>query len=175
MQRLCITHTVIDRRISKLEAVAFATTLFGDYAMQKRLLRMALEGCGKASFNAAWILVCAGSAVVRTVCESSGDIVGFLTRGKYDEGVCRLLLTLLRDISSVDEECRALLFDFCLEHIPSSDTAPSIRSLCVKIAHRIALLYPELMQELRLILEIENSRALPASVRNVRNKALLEL
>lgn len=86
-------------------------------------------------------------------------------------GKRRLLLTLiyrqpLGNISRVD------FLDFCLERMISKNELPAVHSICIKMAYELCLPYPELMDELRTILDIMQPELLVPSTTSARKKVL---
>lgn len=88
-----------------------------------------------------------------------------------DPGKRRVLLTILYR-QPFPESPRTDFLDFCLERMVSKHEPPAVQSLCVKLAYEQCLHYPELLQELRTILEIMEPELLPPSIRCVRKNIL---
>lgn len=64
------------------------------------------------------------------------------------------------------------LLDFCLERSLSLDEPSGVRSVCLKLAYKLAFGIPELQNELRQILDIMDEPDLPPSLRCVRKNIL---
>lgn len=62
--------------------------------------------------------------------------------------------------------------DFCLEHMISKDELPGVQSLCMKLAYELCRQIPELLGELRSMLEIMEPDILLPSMRTVRKNVL---
>ena len=67
---------------------------------------------------------------------------------------------------------RADFLDFCLEKMISKKELPSVRMLCMKLAYEMCRNIPELMQELRVLLDIMESDLQEASMRAVHKNVL---
>ena len=59
-----------------------------------------------------------------------------------------------------------------MEHMMMIDEPCGVRSLCMKLAYKLSLPYPELMGELRECLQMIEPTELGAGVRHTRNKIL---
>lgn len=98
-----------------------------------------------------------------------------------DVSLRRITLTLLERLdwqaSNVDEtpEYYVALLDFCFEHLLLPDETYGVRSLCMKLAYKISLPFPELLDELRQSLLLIEPTDLGAGVRHTRNKLLKQL
>ena len=98
-----------------------------------------------------------------------------------DTSLRRITLTLLErldwqtdDIDNTPEYYIALL-DFCMEHLMMSEETYGVRSLCMKIAYKISLPFPELLDEVRQSLLLIEPSDLGTGVRHTRNKILNSL
>ena len=85
----------------------------------------------------------------------------------------RLRLAVLERLDVALE--RADFFDFCLQHALLLSEPYGIRSLCIKLAYRIAKPYPELCRELQLTLQLMHPSELSPGVRQVHKKTLSKL
>lgn len=85
----------------------------------------------------------------------------------------RLRLAMLERLDVVIE--RADFFDFCLQHSLLLSEPYGIRSLCIKLAYRIAQPYPELCRELLLTLQLMHPSELSPGLRNIYEKTLSQL
>lgn len=83
----------------------------------------------------------------------------------------RLLLTIIEGLPD-PAELRADFLDFCLLCAASPSVPPGTRSLCIKLAYAGCRPYPELLGELRALLELMADTPLPPSLRSVRSKVL---
>ena len=96
-----------------------------------------------------------------------------------DPSLRRLTLTLLErlDWSAPDDppEHYMRLLDFCLRHMMLADEAYGVRSLCMKLAYKLSIPYPELLGELRRSLLLLEPSELGSGVRCTRNKILKQL
>lgn len=98
-----------------------------------------------------------------------------------DTSLRRITLTLLERIDWTlpdrDDapEYYVALLNFSMEHMMMSDEPYGVRSLCMKLAYRLSLPYPELLDELRRSLLLIEPSELGTGVRHTRNKILKSL
>ncbi len=67
------------------------------------------------------------------------------------------------------------LLDFCFGHLMMADEPYGVRSLCMKLAYKLSLPYPDLLAELRQSLQMLEPSELGGGVRHTRNKILKSL
>ena len=86
--------------------------------------------------------------------------------------VRRLSLNIIDRLEMKEEDLRSDLYDFCLEHAVDVEELPGIQSICMKIAYRISSFYPELMAELKRILEGMEIEYYKPAVKSIRTRIL---
>lgn len=86
-------------------------------------------------------------------------------------GKRRLFLNLLLK-QPLANPPRVDFLDFCLERMISKDELPGVQSLCMKLAYELCRPIPELLQELRTMLEMMEPDLLLPSMRTVRKNVL---
>ena len=87
------------------------------------------------------------------------------------ETLRRLLLTLISR-STLPHPFRTDFLDYCLAGMSSSRYPHSVRALCMKLAYKLCRTHPELLEELKLNLEIMEPDLLPPSLRSVRCRVM---
>ena len=83
-----------------------------------------------------------------------------------------LLLTLISR-SVLPHLFRTDFLDYCLIGMSSSRYPYSVRALCMKLAYKLCLPHPELLDELKSNLEITEPDLLPPSLRSVRCRVMV--
>jgi len=86
--------------------------------------------------------------------------------------VRRLSLNIIDRLEMKEEDLRSDLYDFCLEHAVDVEELPGIQAICMKIAYRISTFYPELMAELKRILEGMEIEYYKPAVKSIRSRIL---
>jgi hypothetical protein len=86
--------------------------------------------------------------------------------------VRRLSLNIIDRLEMKEEDLRSDLYDFCLEHAVDVEELPAIQAISMKIAFRISTFYPELMAELKRILEGMEIEYYKPAVKSIRTRIL---
>ena len=89
-----------------------------------------------------------------------------------NSSVRRLTLSLIWRLEMSAERVRADFLDFSFEHLVSMSEPSGVQSVCMKLAFRMCQYYPELMSELRRVLEAMDADYYQPAVKSVRNKIL---
>ena len=89
-----------------------------------------------------------------------------------NSSVRRLSLNIVERLKINEENLRTDFLDFCFEHMMDVEEFPGIQSVCMKLAFRMCKYYPELMDELKRMLEAMEIDYYKPAVRGVRNKIL---
>ena len=89
-----------------------------------------------------------------------------------NSSVRRLSLNVIERLDIDEGDLRADFLDFCFEHMVSVKEFPGIQSVCMKLAFRMCKFYPELMDEMKRILEAMDIDYYKPAVKGVRNKIL---
>ena len=71
-----------------------------------------------------------------------------------------------------EDDLRTDFLDFCLDHMQNPDEYPGIQSLSLKLAYKMCLFYPELMDELKRTLQAMEMEYYSPALRSVRNRIL---
>ncbi len=84
-------------------------------------------------------------------------------------------LTLLYRMQWSPNEIRADLIDFCMSHFLSETETPGVRALCIKLCYSLCQHYPELINELKLALQIISSASTPPAVISAKRNILQDV
>lgn len=121
--------------------------------------------------NALWGLTKATDRELATLQPMLHELIDKALSEK-NPSVRRLSLNIIWRLKMEEEDLRTDFLDFCLEHMQDPDEYPGIQSLCLKLAYRMCLYYPELMDELRRTLEAMEMEYYKPALRSVRNRIL---
>lgn len=121
--------------------------------------------------NALWGLTKASDRELATLQPMLHELIDKALSEK-NPSVRRLSLNIIWRLKMEEEDLRTDFLDFCLEHMQDPDEYPGIQSLCLKLAYRMCLYYPELMDELRRTLEGMEMAYYTPALRSVRNRIL---
>ena len=89
-----------------------------------------------------------------------------------NSSVRRLSLNIVERLEMSEDDLRTDFLDFCFEHMMDVEEFPGIQSVCMKLAFRMCKFYPELMDELKRILEAMEIDYYKPAVKGVRSKIL---
>jgi Zn finger protein HypA/HybF involved in hydrogenase expression len=89
-----------------------------------------------------------------------------------NSSVRRLSLNIVERLEMSEEDLRTDFLDFCFEHMADVSEFPGIQSICMKLAYRMCSFYPELMDELKRIVEAMEIEYYKPAVKCVRNRIL---
>lgn len=89
-----------------------------------------------------------------------------------NSSVRRLTLNIIERLKMDEDDMRTDFLDFCLEHAVKGDELPGVQTLCMKLAYRMCQPYPELMDELKRILEAMEIEFYKPAVVGLRKKIL---
>ena len=87
----------------------------------------------------------------------------------------RLTLWLLLHQPFCEDDLCAEFIDFCLNGCCASSQPYAIRAQCMKLAYEQCRYYPELLEELRRILEMLAEEPLSAGVESARRQVLKKI
>lgn len=143
------------------------------YAQEQNNVSKALLGAiydtdVKVARNALWVLT--WEQIDKFISERN-KFVDIALRTQ-DATIRRLCLTLLERMPWEESDVRVDLLDFCIERIVSAIEKPGIRSLAIKLAYSQCRYYPELLSELKMVLDDINQQALPPAVVCARRNIL---
>lgn len=89
-----------------------------------------------------------------------------------NSSVRRLTMNIIVRLRMNEEDLRTEFLDFCLDHMQNPDEYPGIQSLSLKLAYKMCLFYPELMDELKRTLMAMEMEYYSPALRSVRKRIL---
>ena len=121
--------------------------------------------------NALWILTKAADKEIAQLQPMMDELTDQALKTE-STSVRRLSLNIIDSLEMKEEDLRSDLYDFCLEHAVDVEELPGIQAICMKIAFRISTFYPELMAELKRILEGMEIEYYKPAVKSIRTRIL---
>lgn len=119
--------------------------------------------------NALWVLTKASDPELSSLQPMLHELID-LALSTDNSSVRRLSLNIIERLDMSEEDLRTDFLDFCLDHMADVNEYPGIQSLCMKLAHRMAGFYPELMEELLRTIEAMEMDYYKPAVRSVVNR-----
>lgn len=155
-------HTEDVRRI-----VDCITNDDGDVIM-KALYCLLSDTDRRVANNAAWVLSCSDSKVMRFLLRYQNQLIDLLI-GTKDKSFSRILFSILRRQTFEKSNLRTDFLDFCLNEIVNSNQAIAIRAHAIYVSYSLCKAYPELLNELFMTLQMLESETLSAGLLHARN------
>ena len=155
-------HTEDVRRI-----VDCITNDDGDVIM-KALYCLLSDTDRRVANNAAWVLSCSDSKVMRFLLRYQNQLIDLLI-GTKDKSFSRILFSILRRQTFEKSNLRTDFLDFCLNEIINSNQAIAIRAHAIYVTYSLCKAYPELLNELFMMLQMLESESLSPGLRHARN------
>ena len=155
-------HTEDVRRI-----VDCITNDDGDVIM-KVLYHLLSDTDRRVANNAAWVLSCSDSKVMRFLLRYQNQLIDLLI-GTKDKSFARILFSILRRQTFEKSNLRTDFLDFCLNEIVNSNQAIAIRAHAIYVSYSLCKAYPELLNELFMTLQMLESETLSAGLLHARN------
>lgn len=121
--------------------------------------------------NALWTLTKATTQEITQLQPMMDELIDLALKTD-SSSVRRLSLNVVDMLEFKEEDLRSDLYDFCLEHAVDVEELPGIQAICIKIAYRISKFYPELMAELKRILEGMEIEYYKPAVKSIRSRIL---
>ena len=118
--------------------------------------------------NAAWVLSCSDSKVMRFLLRYQNQLIDLLI-GTKNKSFSRMLFSILRRQTFEKSNLRTDFLDFCLNEIVNSNQAIAIRAHAIYVSYSLCKSYPELLNELFMMLQMLESETLSAGLRHARN------
>lgn len=162
---------MLSGRLPMREVRAWGKRLAYDGMFRDTLHHIMTDGDSRMAENAAWIFTYADTDVLPSLPSHYVDTWMERVMNTRSETLRRLLLTLISR-STLPHPFRTDFLDYCLAGMSSSRYPHSVRALCMKLAYKLCRTHPELLEELKLNLEIMEPDLLPPSLRSVRCRVM---
>lgn len=131
----------------------------------------AFDADHRVARNALWTLTKAAAQEITQLQPMMDELIDQALKTE-SSSVRRLSLNVVDMLEFNEEDLRSDLYDFCLEHAVDVEELPGIQAICIKIAYRISTFYPELMAELKRILEGMEIEYYKPAVKSIRSRIL---
>ena len=118
--------------------------------------------------NAAWVLSCSDGKVMRFLLRYQNQLIDLLI-GTKDKSFSRMLFSILRRQTFEKSNLRTDFLDFCLNEIVNTNQAIAIRAHAIYVSYSLCKAYPELLNELFMMLQMLESESLSPGLRHARN------
>ena len=121
--------------------------------LKEELYQLTFDENDRVSFNALWALSHFDEANTPWLFQKHDDLIDRVLVEK-NETKRRLMLQLLLRQPFEEESLRSDFIDFCIAKITACSQPYAIRCYCMKLAYEQMKYYPELLEELRMALDM---------------------
>jgi 8-oxo-dGTP diphosphatase len=148
-------QSVINNMMSMQEAEWMAISAIENPAVFLKLLEYSHSDDRKLAFRASWTLTKVCDKFPEIIDPYLSEIVDALP-GFDNEGVqrCFLRILSLSDLKKITDSQHGILADYCFTLLNSGFSAIAIKAYSMEILYRLALIYPELANELSTSIRI---------------------
>ena len=134
----------------------------------KALYHLLSDTDRRVANNAAWVLSCSDGKVIKFLLRYQNQLIDLLI-GTKDKSFARILFSILRRQTFEKSNLRTDFLDFCLNQIVNTNQAIAIRAHAIYVSYSLCKAYPELLNELFMMLQMLESESLSPGLRHARN------
>ena len=143
-----------------------ATDGFLDFARQ-----FIYDKDAKVARNALWVLTKSDDKELSALQPIRNELIDLAMTTEHS-AVRRLSLNIVERLDMDKDDLRTEFLDFCLERMLDIEELPGVQAICMKLAYRMSKFYPELMEELKRILQTMPVEYYKPAVKCARNRIL---
>ncbi|MCQ2228145.1 MAG: hypothetical protein MJZ13_00170 [Bacteroidales bacterium] len=158
--------------LCEAEVSAFCQEFSINASSRKDLYDLIYYADKRIASNAAWILTRMPLADVAFLQDNQSDIINLAIEERESVTLRRLSLNILNRQTFNADDLRSDFLDYCLNTMASASETPGIRSLCIKLAYKQCLFYPELLTEFLQYIDIIRQQPMQPAVRSAVNNTL---
>ena len=125
----------------------------------------------KVARNALWVLTKANDKELSALQPFRNELIDLAMTTKHS-AVRRLSLNIVERLKMDKDDLQTEFLDFCLEHMLDVEELPGVQAICMKLAYRMCMFYPELMEELKRTLQAMAIEYYKPAVKCTRNRIL---
>lgn len=134
------------------------------------LYELLFDSNNRISSQAAWIFTHYSTNELQILAHKRSSLIELAIRHPHPS-TQRLVLSLILRLAASDLPDINFI-NFCMLHITAAHKPSGIRCLCMKLAYQQCYQIPELMQELKLILELLDTEPLTPAIKVTRKNIL---
>ena len=142
--------------------------------LKEELYQLTFDENDRVSFNALWALTHFDEANNLWLFQKHDELINRVLVEK-NETKRRLMLHLLLHHPFEEESLRSDFIDFCIAKITASSQPYSIRSYCMKLAYEQMKYYPELLEELRMALDMLEQEVLSPGMLSTKRQIMKKI
>ena len=142
--------------------------------LKEELYQLTFDENDRVSFNALWAFTHFDEANNPWLFQKHDALIDRVLAEK-NETKRRLMLQLLLRQPFEEESLRSDFIDFCIAKITASSQPYSIRSYCMKLAYEQMKYYPELLEELRMALDMQEQEVLSPGMLSAKRQIMKKI
>ena len=142
--------------------------------LKEELYQLTFDENDRVSFNALWALNHFDEANNPWLFQKHDELIDRVLVEK-NETKRRLMLQLLLRQPFEEESLRSDFIDFCIAKITACSQPYAIRSYCMKLAYEQMKYYPELLEELRMALDMLEQEVLPPGLLSAKRQIMKKI
>lgn len=160
----------LSQRIGVEDILAITHWTQGNGKRIQSLYDLIFDEDDTVAYQACWALTHFSTAENQWLCDKQEALIDEALVCNHP-GKRRLLLNLLLK-QPMSNPPRVDFLDFCLDRMVSKRELPGVQTLCMKLAYELCRPIPELLEELRMTLDLTEWESPPPSIRAVRKNVL---
>ena len=141
---------------------------------KEELYQLTFDENDRVSFNALWALSHFDEANNPWLFQKHDDLIDRVLVEK-NETKRRLMLNLLLRQPFEEESLRSDFIDFCIAKITACSQPYAIRCYCMKLAYEQMKYYPELLEELRMALDMLEQEVLSPGMLSAKRQIMKKI
>ena len=142
--------------------------------LKEELYQLTFDENDRVSFNALWALTHFDEANNLWLFQKHNELIDRVLAEK-NETKRRLMLNLLLRQPFEEESLRSDFIDFCIAKITACSQPYAIRCYCIKLAYEQMKYYPELLEELRMALDMLEQEVLSPGLQSAKRQIMKKI
>ena len=142
--------------------------------LKEELYQLTFDENDRVSFNALWALTHFDEANNLWLFQKHNELIDRVLAEK-NETKRRLMLHLLLRQPFEEESLRSDFIDFCIAKITACSQPYAIRCYCMKLAYEQMKYYPELLEELRMALDMLEQEVLSPGMLSAKRQIMKKI
>lgn len=143
----------LSHRIDKTEVIDVRNMVQSSEESMRQLYQLTKDTDRRISVNALWVFTHFDDEGVKWLNSLQDELISRVL--SEDNITCRrLMLNLLLRQPFSEDTMRTDFLDFCLKKITATSQPYAIRALCMKLAYEQCRFFPELREELAMVLDM---------------------
>ena len=171
-----IMRNQLTNRLSKNDIYSLCLQTQGkeNNCLKEELYLLTFDENDRVSFNALWALSHFDEANNPWLFQKHDELIDRVLVEK-NETKRRLMLQLLLRQPFEEESLRSDFIDFCIAKITACSQPYAIRCYCMKLAYEQMKYYPELLEELRMALDMLEQEALSPGMLSAKRQIMKKI